>query len=113
MINISVIVPSYKRVDQTIKTIQLILASDGIGSDMTLEVIVADSTPDTSLKDAVLSKFGGKVLYVKPEKVGIAANKNAGAKAAHHPIIIFSDSDIEWEKNTLKEAVFYLKDHPA
>jgi len=113
MINVSVVVPAYKRVDQTVKTLDLLLKSEGLGSLFDLELILADSTPDASLKDAVSAKFGQKEVYVKPDKTGIATNKNAGAKSAHHQLLIFSDSDIEPEPNTLKETISYLQSHPT
>jgi glycosyltransferase involved in cell wall biosynthesis len=103
MINISVVVPAFKRIPQTLRTLDLLLLSEGLGSTFNLELIIADSTPDDSLKDAVTARFGQKVLYIKPEKAGIAANKNAGAKAAHNPILMFSDSDIEPEPSALQE----------
>jgi glycosyltransferase involved in cell wall biosynthesis len=112
MINISVVVPAFKRIPQTLRTLDLLLLSEGLGTNFNLELIVADSTPDDSLKDAVSARFGQKVLYVKPEKEGIAANKNAGAKAAHNPILIFSDSDIEPESSVLQEAINALQLNP-
>jgi glycosyltransferase involved in cell wall biosynthesis len=105
MVNVSVVVPAYKRVDQTLLSLDLLLGSD-------VEIIVADSTPDDSLKDAVFQKFGEKILYVKPEKLGIAGNKNAGAKLAKNPILIFCDSDMEVERDTIKNAVESLQKHP-
>lgn len=126
MIQVSVVVPTFKRVEQTVKSLGLLATSDGVGKEFELEIIVADSTPDTSIKDAVEAAFreGGALhadgaqkssppsfIYVKPEHPGIAANKNAGAKMAHGAILIFSDSDMEVEKNTLSLTVQYLKNH--
>jgi glycosyltransferase involved in cell wall biosynthesis len=111
MNKVSCIVPTFKRVGQTVHTLDLLLRSDGVGSSFELELIVADSTPDSSVKDAVEEKFSEKVVYVKPQKEGIAANKNAGARAAHHPILLFCDSDMEVEKNAILEAVGALEIH--
>jgi len=112
MINVSIVVPAFKRIPQTLRTLDLLLLSEGLNSTFTLEIIIADSTPDTSLRDALSAKFGQKVIYVKPEKMGIAANKNAGARAAHGTILIFSDSDIEPQPNALQEAINALQLHP-
>lgn len=103
--------PAFKRVDQTLRTLDLLLSSHGIGSSFELELIVADSSPDTTLKDAIASKFGEKIMYVKPDRPGIATNKNAGARAAHNPILIFCDSDMEVEDNAMLEAVGALQIH--
>ena len=113
MVAVSVIVPTYKRIDQTIKTIELLLGSDGIHSVFEIEIIVSDSTPDETLKAAITATFGEKVRYVRPDHEGIAANKNAGAKASSHPILIFCDSDMEVENNTLLQTVEYLRTHPT
>lgn len=111
MVAVSCVVPTYKRIDQTIKTIELLLASDGVHSVFELEVIVSDSTPDETMKEAAHRAFGDRVRYTRPDHEGIAANKNAGAKAASHSILIFCDSDMEVEKNTLLNAVDHLKTH--
>jgi glycosyltransferase involved in cell wall biosynthesis len=111
MIYISCVVPAFKRVDQTLLSLDLLLASEGVGSAYELEVILADSTPDDSLKTAVHQKFGDRVVYIKPDKLGIAGNKNAGAKIAKHPILIFCDADVEVEKNTIAESIASLQKH--
>lgn len=103
--------PAFKRVDQTLRSLEYVV-SDVDASVCDLEVIVADSTPDDSLKNAILTKFSDRVVYLKPEKPGIASNKNAGAKAAKGDILIFCDSDMEIEKNSIMAAVNSLQNHP-
>ncbi len=112
MIKASCVMPAFQRVDQTLLSLDLILLSDGLGSSFELEIIVADSTPDDTLKNAIAKKFGTRIVYVKSEKHGIAANKNSGAKAATNPILIFCDSDMEVEKSTFFSAVNSLQNHP-
>lgn len=101
MVFASVIIPTFKRVEQTIQTIELLFASHRRGVDFDIEVIVADSTPDDSLEKALAPKFSQTVIYTRPLKMGVAANKNQGAKVAKHPILIFCDSDMEVESETL------------
>lgn len=108
---ISVIVPSYKRVEQTLDTISLLLESKGVGEEFDLEVIVADSSPDNELELALKREFNGKVIYVRPQITGIASNKNQGAKLATGEILIFCDSDMEVEKDTLLNTVTSLREH--
>lgn len=112
MISISCVMPAYKRVDQTLKSLDLLFASEGLGTDYEMEVVIADSTPDDSLKDAVVAKFGDRIVYTKPDHEGIAANKNTGAKLAKHPILVFIDSDMEVEPNTIASAIASLQKHP-
>lgn len=106
---VSLVIPCFKRISQTKKTIDLILQSVGLGKDFSLEIIIADCTPDNSLKD-MLASFSFPIKYVRPERAGIAANKNAGAKIAKHELLIFCDSDMEVEKETLRIAINSLSD---
>lgn len=108
MIKVSVIVPAYKRIEQTLKTLRLIEASDR-EVDIQLEIIVADSSPDDILKEAIFKEFEARILYIRPTKQGIATNKNEGARNASGNILIFCDSDIEVESDTLAKTIEYLK----
>lgn len=108
---VSIIVPTYKRIDQTLKTIELLLSSNGNGTEFNLEIVVADSSPDEELENAVKQKFNELVVYTKPEKPGIATNKNAGAKLAKNPLLIFCDSDMEVEPDTILNTIMAFKDH--
>jgi len=109
MIKLSIIIPSYKRINQTIKTINLLLNSQGLGDVFNAEIIVSDSSPDDSLEQTIKKKFQEKVIYTRPKKPGIAANKNQGARIARYPILIFCDSDMEVENNTLIKTIKALK----
>lgn len=111
MVGVSVVVPTFQRIEQTAHTLELLLCSTGKGSAFELELIVADSTADFSLRDALFTKFGQKITYLRPEKTGIAANKNAGAKIAKHPILIFCDSDIETDPGTILRTIDSLRTH--
>ena len=109
MVNISIVLPCYNRIDQTIQTINLLLNSNGLDKDFLLEVIVSDSSSDNKLEMAVKTKFADKIKYIKPENPGIAANKNTGAKIASHPILIFCDSDMEVEPDTVLNSIKSLQ----
>lgn len=112
MVSVSLIVPCFKRVTQTIRTIELLFASSGIRRMFDVEMIVADSTPGDELRLAINTSFGDCVQYTRPAKPGIAANKNQGARIAHHPILIFCDSDIEVEPETMMRTVASLEKNP-
>ena len=111
MISLSIIIPCFKRVQQTLKTINLLLQSEGIDNRYKAEFIAADSSPDDELKLALQKEFGGKIIFTRPEKPGIATNKNQGAKIAQNPILIFCDSDMEVEKDTIKNTISALQRH--
>lgn len=108
----SIIVPAYQRIQQTLQTIQFLLASSAV-KHIGLEVIVADSTPGEELRIAIEKTFGDRVRYTRPEKPGIASNKNQGARIASHPFIIFCDSDMEVEPETVNHTVEFFRTHPT
>ncbi len=106
-LGVSVIIPCYKRIEQTVETIKKIYDSNGFDKEYDAEVIITDSTEDDSLKKVLEEKFGSRenFSYHNPGKKGISINKNAGAKRAEHPLLIFCDSDMEVEKNTIPETI--------
>ncbi|MBL7159271.1 glycosyltransferase [Candidatus Microgenomates bacterium] len=108
---LSIIIPCYKRANQTKKTLKLLLGSKGWGKEFQAEIIVVDSTPDDSLKKALVS-FGNQIKYIHPKKTGISVNKNVGARVSKGDILIFCDSDIEVKKDTLKKVITAFKAHP-
>lgn len=111
MIHVSIIISSYKRIDQTLKTISLLLSSDGLNKIFQTEIIIADSSPNDYLKSALQKKFDTSIVYTRPTKPGIATNKNQGARIAKNPILIFCDSDMEVEKDTILNTIHALKKH--
>lgn len=108
---ISIIVPTFKRVDQTKKTLSLLYKSNGWNSVYIPQVVIADSTEDKSIEKMILTFSHPAPVYVRPEKPGIAANKNAGAGKAESEVLIFCDSDMEVDSDTLLNTLIYLKEH--
>ncbi|MFA9288752.1 MAG: glycosyltransferase family 2 protein [Weeksellaceae bacterium] len=111
MISASIIIPAYRRIDQTLKTIDLILHSKGINTDFNLEIIVSDASEDEKLHVEIIKTFADKIIYTRPSRPGIAANKNHGASIATHPILIFCDSDMEVESQTILNTLKFLQTH--
>ncbi|MEX2007871.1 MAG: glycosyltransferase [Candidatus Levyibacteriota bacterium] len=109
---ISIIIPTYRRVEQSLKTVELLLKS-GEASGLDIEYIVSDSTENDSLKNGFASHFGDKVIFKKLFRRGIALGKNHGAELATGSIIIFCDSDIEVEEDTISSTIEALKGNPT
>ncbi|QQG44228.1 MAG: glycosyltransferase family 2 protein [Candidatus Roizmanbacteria bacterium] len=107
---VSVIIPAYNRIKQTLKTVDLVISS--YVKDYQMEVIVTDCSPDDKLKQALTKKFNNKIIYTRPTKPGISTNKNQGAKKAKGEILIFCDSDIEVENETIHNTLQAFKQHP-
>lgn len=113
MINVSLVIPTYQRIKQILKTVDLILLSEGLNNLFSLEIIVVDSSPNEELKNALQNKLGDKIIYTRPTKPTIAHCKNRGAQTAQYPILIFCDSDMEVEKNTILNTLNSLKRSPT
>lgn len=111
MIGVSIIIPCFKRLDQTKKTLTLLYQSIGRNELFKPEVIIADSTPDTSIEEMIHSFKDPSPIYVRPQKLGIATNKNAGAEIASNQILIFCDSDMEVEPETILKTIQSLQKH--
>lgn len=105
---VSIIIPTYRRIEQALKTVDLLLKS-GQASNLDVEYIVSDSTEDNSLKNGISNKFKNKVFYIKTPKRGIAAGKNYGARVTKGSILIFCDSDIEIEEDTVEKTMNAFK----
>lgn len=113
MNKLSTIIPCYKRPEQVTRTIKHLFQSKGLGDKFKMEIIVSDCSENDSVKNAVKKEFGDRVVYTKPKKKGVATNKNQGAKVSKNPILLFIDSDMEVEKDTIISSINYLKEHPS
>jgi len=113
----SVIIPSYKRPKETVECIHALFNSHGLGETLNLEVIIVDDTPDESVESAVKSSFDGAqtpIHYMHPKKnQGISGAKNLGVKHAKHSILVFLDTDVMVEEDTVPKLIGTLKDNPT
>lgn len=114
MIKASVIIPTYKRPDETKHCLDLICRSKGINKDYLLEVIVIDSSPDKttfnklkSFRSTLEFKYYHLAQQTLPGKA-----RNFGVQKANYELIISMDSDIEVADNTVPLIISYMRDHP-
>jgi len=93
---ISVIVPTYNRVQYIEKSLDSVLSQRGQG--FTFEVIVVDDVSTDNTKKLVTEKYGDKVRYIElPKHTGKPAwVRNAGLEIAKGEFIAFQDSDDIW-----------------
>jgi glycosyltransferase involved in cell wall biosynthesis len=93
---VSVIIPTYNRSLLLQRAIDSALSA----TDRIDEIIVVDdgSTDDTA---EVVRSFGPRVQYIKRQRCGAGAARNAGIAAASHDLITFVDSDDEWLSSRL------------
>jgi len=85
----SVIVPAYNAATGIGRCLAALQAQEDVGP---LEIIVVDdgSTDDTA---AVVATYG--VTLIRQRQQGPAAARNAGARTAHGPLLLFTDADCE------------------
>jgi len=91
---ISVVVPTYNRLDTLVRTIPALVAQDlARGS---YEVIVADSNSNDGTAEflAGVAREHPFVRHVPGPYTGRAGARNAGIAGARAPVVLFTDSDI-------------------
>jgi GT2 family glycosyltransferase len=93
-LRISVVVPTYNRLDTLRHVIPALVAQDvGPGA---FEVIVADSRSDDGTAEylAEVARTAPHIRHLPGPYTGRAAARNAGVGAARAPIVLFTDADI-------------------
>ena len=98
--NISVVVPTFNRVDFVLRAIKSI-------SNQTfqpLEIILVDNNSEDNTLEMVAKHFKSvKIIFQK--KQGVSASRNFGIREASGNWIAFLDSDDQWHKRKLEEQV--------
>ncbi|MFT5657535.1 MAG: glycosyltransferase involved in cell wall biosynthesis [Gammaproteobacteria bacterium] len=105
---ISVVIPSYNRLDSLKRAIQSVLAQDSAVD----EVIIVDdgSTDDTAL---YVSQHFPQLRLVSQANRGVSAARNAGIKLAQYDWIALLDSDDSWHPDKLSNIRKAQAQHPA
>ncbi len=104
---ISVIIPTFNRLDLLKRAIESVLNQ----SIKPYDIIVVDdgSTDDTS--EMIQQKYKS-INLIQQKNSGVSAARNNGIKNAQGDWIALLDSDDEWKKNKLEEQVNSLIDNP-
>ncbi|MDQ6929356.1 MAG: glycosyltransferase, partial [Candidatus Eremiobacteraeota bacterium] len=110
MPKISVVIPTYNRLEELQHTIPALLASD-LPADA-YEILVADSqsTDGTAQYLAGVAKDAPRVRHLPGAYSGRGAARNAGIHAASASVILFNDSDIIASPDLLRR---HLERHEA
>lgn len=72
-------------------------------------IVVDDCSPNDSVVRAV-EKFGFVKFIKLTQNKGAAGARNVGARAATHPILVFIDSDVQVERDTIKKIEEAMQD---
>jgi len=107
MPEISIVVPIYNAA----KTLEKCLASIFDQTFKNYEIIaVNDGSTDNS--PAILEKYKNQITIINQKNKGAATARNAGAKIAKAPFIIFCDADIAIKPGMLEIMLITLKKQP-
>jgi GT2 family glycosyltransferase len=94
MLDISVVIPTYNRLDTLAHVIPTLLAQDLPRESFELLICDSNSTDGTAEYLAGVSAEHPNVRHLPGAYGGRAAARNAGIRAAASPIVLFNDSDI-------------------
>jgi glycosyltransferase involved in cell wall biosynthesis len=99
-IDISVVIPTFRREKQLLEAIDSVLSQ----SDVSLEIIVVDDSPDGSARAAVATVTDARVQYMQraePSRGRPALVRNDGARVARGRYLHFLDDDDMLEPGAL------------
>ncbi|MDY7012834.1 MAG: glycosyltransferase [Cyanobacteriota bacterium] len=106
---ISIIIPTYKRVNLCRKLLASLQDSCQGFSDEREIIIVDNSPPKEAFEIETLAlQYGVKYFW---KKIGVGAKRNFGAKVAAYPILLFIDSDCEATPALLQEHLRLYQTH--
>lgn len=98
MIDVSILIPTYRRPELLALTLASCLAQQGI-EDERVEIVVVDNDPAQSARstvDAAAARSGASLLrYIAEPRPGISHARNAGVQQAAGRYIAFIDDDEE------------------
>ena len=96
---ISVIIPTFNRVDVLYRSIHSVLHQ----TYRDIEIIVVDDGSTDATPDLVLSIVDDRTMYVRQKHLGVSAARNRGISASSGKLIAFLDSDDEWRSDKLEK----------
>jgi glycosyltransferase involved in cell wall biosynthesis len=110
MIDVSVVIPTFRRRELLLEAIQSVLRQEGVS----VEVIVVDDSPEGSARDAIQTLADPRVHYFQSETPSggkPALVRNDGAKRATGRIVHFLDDDDRVAENYYRDAIATFEKH--
>jgi len=106
--DVSVVIPTRDRVDYLRVALASLAAQDGRA---THEVVVVDDGSSDATPEA--AAHSGARLVAHPAPLGLNAARNAGARAAHAPLVAFVDDDVRVPPGWAAALVAGAARHPS
>jgi glycosyltransferase involved in cell wall biosynthesis len=105
-ITISAIIPTYNRAHLVGRAIDSVLAQTRPVDEI---IVVDDGGSDNTAE--IVSRYGGRVRYVRRENGGLAAARNTGVRESTCEWVAFLDDDDEWlpDKTRLQEVALMAR----
>jgi len=104
---VSVIIPTHNRAGFLAQAIDSVLAQTYANFEL---IVVDDGSTDET--PSLLASYGRGLISLRQENRGPAAARNAGIRAARHPLLAFLDSDDRFVKNKLALQVAAMEAQP-
>ena len=106
----SVIIPAYRAARYIGQAVDSVVAQTYGPVEI---VVVNDASPDSDELEHALTRFGGRVKYLRRNSNGgPGAARNTGIMAATGDYLAFLDADDYWEPTFLAEQMAYVQRHP-
>ena len=101
---VSVVIPSYNRVDFLSRAINSVLKQSYPVDDI---IVVDNGSTDQTL--SLIKKNFTNIKVLKEKKRGVSFARNMGIKNCTNEWIAFLDSDDEWKKDKIEKQFFLLE----
>ena len=107
-INVSIIIPYYKKKNFFLKTIKSILKQSYKNYEI---ILIYDDLDLEELKfvEKCLNKIRNKRIIINKNKLGAGFSRNVGIRIAKGKFISFCDADDEWKKKKLEDQLYFMK----
>ena len=101
---VTVVIPSYNRLNRVVETIQTVLCCDTTGLDEVEVIVVDDGSPVPV--ESLLAEFSPSPPFtlrcIRQKNAGPCAARNAGFRAAQNDLVICVDDDILCSPDLIK-----------
>lgn len=100
--SLSVVIIGRNEGTRLVRCLESVKAMNFPGEEVEIVYVDSASTDDSP---EVATRFGAKVISVKPERPTAALGRNAGWRAAKAPLVLFLDGDTILEPDFIKKAL--------
>ena len=107
---LSIILPTYNRVDRLRRAIAALLRQ--AGDPAAYEVLVVDNNCSDGTAEFIEGIGDPRVRLIHETRQGLSHARNAGIAEAHGTIVAFTDDDVEVTPDWVSTIIAALRQHP-